>query len=337
MNRESAPYDLIIAGSGAAGLAAAIYSGRYLMKTLVVRGKFGGETATAGQIWNYPGAPGVDGYDLMKAFEKQAKDSGAEVVNGKVLAARNESGCFVVTVGNPAKPGETKEYGAATIIFAQGAERRHLGLPNEEKLTSKGVHYCVTCDGPVYTGKEVAMVGGGDASIKGILDLAKYASKIYLIVRGPALTRPEPVNLDALEKLGDKVVKIFDTQVAELVGKEKLEKVVLSKDFNGSKDLMVDGLFVEIGAKPDIEVPVSLGVGLDKFGYIEVNNTMGTSVPGAFAAGDTVNHFGPFKQTITASALGAVAATSAYNYHKKHGNLCEVHWKPRRANEDGKS
>ena len=206
------------------------------MKTLVVRGKFGGETATAGQIWNYPGAPGVDGYDLMKNFEKQAKESGAEIINGKVLAARNENGCFVVSVGDPKKPELVKEYGAATIIFAQGAERRHLGLPNEEELTSKGVHYCVTCDGPVYSGKEVAMVGGGDASIKGVLDLAKYVSKIYLIVRGPSLTRPEPVNLEALDKLGDKVVKLFDTQVAELVGTAKLEKLVLSKAYNGSKD-----------------------------------------------------------------------------------------------------
>ena len=325
-------YDTIIAGSGAAGLAAAIYSGRYLMKTLVVRGKFGGETATAGQIWNYPGAPGVDGYDLMKAFEKQAKDSGAEVINGKVLSAKNENGCFVVSVGDPKKPESIKEYGAATIIFAQGAERRHLGLPNEEELTSKGVHYCVTCDGPVYSGKSVAMVGGGDASIKGVLDLAKYVDKVYLIVRAAGLTRPEPVNLEMMEKLGDKVVKIFDTQVAELVGTSKLEKIVLSKEFNGSKDLAVDGLFVEIGAKPDIEVPVSLGVALDKLGYIGVGNIMETNIPGVFAAGDTVNHFGPFKQTITAAALGAVAATSAYNYHKVHGNLCQVHWKPNTAN-----
>src|SRR3990167_3399625 len=98
-------YDTIIAGSGAAGLSAAIYSGRYLMKTLVVRGKFGGETATAGQIWNYPGAPGVDGYDLMKNFEKQAKDNGVEIINGKVTSAKNVDGCFSVSVG-PVKSGD---------------------------------------------------------------------------------------------------------------------------------------------------------------------------------------------------------------------------------------
>ena len=314
------PYDVIIVGSGAAGLSAGIYAGRYLMKTLVIRGHFGGETATAGQIWNYPGAPGMDGYDLMKNFQTQAKDAGAEVIDGKVESASKDGDCYNVTVGG-------KTYHAKTIIFAQGAERRHLGLPNEENLTSKGVHYCVTCDGPVYTGKTIAMVGGGDASIKGIIDLAKYVDKIYFIVRAPALTRPEPVNLGDFGKLGDKVETLFDTEVKELVGESKLEKIVLSKELDGSKELVIDGLFVEIGAKPDVAVPTSLGVALDKFGYINVDNVMQTNVPGIFAAGDTVNHFGPFKQTITASALGAVAATSAYNYHKKHGELCTKHWK----------
>lgn len=294
------------------------------MKTLIVRGAFGGETATAGAIWNYPGAPGVDGYDLMKNFEKQAKDSGAELINGKVTAARNNEGCFDVEVGS-------NTYHGRTLIFAQGAERRHLGLPNEKELTSKGVHYCVTCDGPLYTGKTVAMVGGGDASIKGILDLAKYVDKLYFIVRAKELTRPEPVNLSQLDKLGKenngKVVRIFDTQVVELVGKDKLEKLILSKEYDGSTTLTVNGLFVEIGAKPDVEVPVSLGVSLDKFGYIEVNSKMETSVPGVYAAGDTVNHFGPFKQTITAAALGAVSATSAYNYYKLNGEICRLHQK----------
>ena len=313
-------------------MSAAIYAGRYLMKTLVVRGNFGGETATAGQIWNYPGAPGADGYDLMKAFEKQARDTGAEIVDGKVIDVKNNAGCFDVEVDMPTNKASEKIFHSKTLIFAQGAERKHLELHNEKELTSKGVHYCVTCDGPLYTGKRVAMVGGGDASIKGILDLAKYVEKIYFIVRGPKLIRPEPVNLEDLDKFGKenngKVVRIFDTQVVGLVGQSKLEKIVLSKEFNGSKEIALDGLFVEIGAKPDVAVVVSLGVSLDKFGYTAVDNLMQTNVPGIYAAGDTVNHFGPFKQTITAAALGAVAATSAYNYYKKHGNLCQIHWKP---------
>ncbi len=317
-------YDTIIVGSGAAGLSASIYAGRYLMKTLVIRGVFGGETATAGQIWNYPGAPGVDGYELMKSMREQGKSSGAEFIDGKLTRAVNEEGCIKVKVVGP--KGESEHY-AKTLIFAQGAERRHLGLPNEKELTSKGVHYCVTCDGPLYTGKTVALVGGGDAAAKGVLHLATYVEKVYLLVRGDKM-RAEPVNQEEMSKLGSKLEVVYNTEVKEIVGKNELEKIILSKELNGNTELVVDGLFVEIGAKPDVAVATSLNVELDKLGYIQVDNNMQTSVPGIYAAGDTVNHFGPFKQTITAAALGAVAATSAYNYHKKHGNLCQIHWKP---------
>lgn len=308
-------YDTIIVGSGAAGLSAGIYAGRYLMKTLIIRGEFGGETATAGQIWNYPGAPGVDGYELMKNMRDQAKTAGTEYVEGKLVGASKEGELFKIKVAGP--KGES-EYQTKTLIFAQGAERRHLDLPNEKELTSKGVHYCVTCDGPLYGGKTVAMVGGGDASAKGVLHLATYVSKIYMLVRGERM-RAEPVNQDDISKLGDKVEILYNTQVAEIVGKEKLEKIIMTKEYNGSKELVLDGMFIEIGAKPDVGVAIALGVILDKLGYITVDNFMQTNVDGIYAAGDTVNHFGPFKQTITAAALGAVAATSAYNYHKKHG------------------
>ena len=323
-------YDAIIVGSGAAGYGTAIYAGRYLMKTLIIRGKFGGETATAGQIWNYPGAPGTDGYELMKNMEGQAKDAGAEQMDGKVVAATSEGGCYQVTVEKPDK--STVELAANTIIFAQGAERRHLGLDREDELTGKGVHYCVTCDGPLYSGKEVIMVGGGDASVKGILDLAKYVDKIYFVVRGDKLIA-EPVNQADMEKLGDKVVMLFETEVKELVGEKMFEGVKLTKEFNGSDELKASALFVEIGADPDVKVATSLGVELDEHGYIKVDSSnMHTNVPGLFAAGDTVNAFGPFKQTITAAATGAVAATNAYNYHRKHGNICQLHWK---VNPDG--
>lgn len=322
---EPGVYDLIIIGSGAAGYGAAIYAGRYLMKPVVIRGKFGGETATAGQIWNYPGVPGADGYELMKAMEKQALDSEATQVDGKVVSAkRDDGGCYTITVETP--KGEQLEYQANTLIFAQGAERRRLGLPNEDELTGKGVHYCVTCDGPVYGGKEIAIVGGGDASVKGIIDLAKYVSKIYFIVRSDKL-RAEPINIEEMEKLGNQVEILYETKVEAINGESKLESVTLSKEYNGSKDLKVDGLFVEIGADPQVAVAESIGVELDENGYIRVNNLMETNISGAFAAGDTVNAFGAFKQTITAAATGAVAATSAYNYRRTKGNLCEVHWR----------
>ncbi len=313
-------YDLVIIGSGAAGLSAAIYAGRYLMKVLVVEGVFGGETAVAGTIWNYPGVKGADGFDLMQTMKEQAKEVGAKFVNGKVSAVINENNCYTVSIGE-------KQFFTKTVLFAQGSERRRLGLPNEKELTNKGVHFCTTCDGPLYGGKTVAMVGGGDASVKGVNLLLNYASKIYFIVRGSQM-RAEPINVSDMQKNGHgKVEILYDTQVEEIHGSALLEKIVISKEHNGSKELVLDGLFVEIGANPDVALAQSVGVTLDGLGYVAVDNFMQTNVSGIYAAGDAVNHFGGFKQTVTAAALGAVAATSAYNYHKKHGNLCEVHWK----------
>lgn len=321
-------YDLIIIGSGAAGLSAGIYSGRYRMKTLIIGKDFGGETAKAGAIENYPGFQSVDGYELMDLMKQQAAKLDIEMIDAEVTAITKKEHCFKVIVGK-------KIYNANTIIFAVGAERRRLGLPNEKELTGRGVHYCVTCDGPVYTKKTIAMVGGGDASIKGVNLAAEYVKKIFLIVRGKEIIA-EPINLERMKKLGDKIEILLETEVKELVGKEKLEKLVLSRPYKNSNELVVDGLFVEIGAVPNVELAKSIGVELDESGYIKADNMMQTNIDGVFAAGDAVNHFGSFKQDITAAAMGAVAATSAYNDHKIHGELCSIHLRPGDGNEDEK-
>lgn len=313
-------YDLITVGSGAAGLSAAIYGGRYLMKVLIVEGEFGGETSKAGIIWNYPGNKGIDGYELMQIMRAQAIEVGAEFVEGKVETITNSGGCFELII-------EGKLYYAKTVLLSMGAERRQLGLPNEKELTGRGVHYCVTCDGPVYTGKTIAMVGGGDGSVKGVNLAAQYAKKIYLIAREKELNA-EPINHQEMKALGDKVEVLLETEVKEIHGTAGLEKIVLSKPFNGTTDLVVDGLFVEIGAQPNTELPKQIGVTLDKSGYVVVDAMMQTNVPGVFSAGDATNFFGRFKQDITAAATGAVAATSAYDYTKKHPSVCATHWKP---------
>lgn len=313
-------YDLAIIGSGAAGLGAALYAGRYRMKTIVIGKEFGGETAKAGTIENYPGVPHVDGYELMGVMKKQASALGVDFVSAGAVSSVRQPHCFEVMAKNIT-------YQAHHIILATGAERRRLGLPNEKELTGKGVHYCVTCDGPVYSGKTIALVGGGDASVKGANLAAEYVEKLYLIIRGAEVTA-EPINLEKLKSLGNKVEIIPETEVQEIVGSGKLEKVLLSKEFNGSRELVVDALFVEVGAIPNVEIAKVLGVTLDERSYIMVDNLMQTNVDGVFAAGDAVNHFGAFKQDITAAALGAVAATSAYNDHKIHGELCAMHAVP---------
>jgi len=313
-------YDLIIIGSGAAGLGAALYSGRYRMKTLVVGKEFGGETAKAGTIENYPGIQTIDGYELMGAMKQQTKNIGVEVLDAEVTEVKRQEHCFEVCTNKAT-------YQTHAIIFAIGAERRRLNLPNEKELTGKGVHYCVTCDGPVYNGKTIAMVGGGDASVKGAVLAAEYVNKLFLIVRGKEVAA-EPINLERMKKLGDKIEVLLETEVKEIVGEKKLEKIILSREFKGSSDLVVDGLFVEIGAVPNVEITKSLGVLLDEHGYIKTDAMMQTNIDGVFAAGDAVNHFGSFKQDITAAAMGSVAATSAYNDRKIHGELCPFHAQP---------
>lgn len=315
-------HDLAIIGSGAAGLGAALYAGRYRMKTLVIGKEFGGETAKAGTIENYPGVPAVDGYELMSTMKKQVVSLGVEVLDAEVLGISRQEHCFEVTT-------KKAPYQTHAVIFATGAERRRLGPPNEAELTGKGVHYCVTCDGPVYGGKTIAMVGGGDASVKGANLAAEYVEKVYLIIRGKEVTA-EPIHLEKMKSLGDKIEVVPETQVTTIVGESKLKNIMLSTKVNGSNELTVDALFVEIGALPNVGLATSLGVALDERGYIKVDNLMQTNVDGVFAAGDTVNHFGSFKQDITAAAMGSVAATSTYNDRKLHGEICEQHAMPPR-------
>ena len=303
-------YDLVIVGSGAAGLSAGIYAARYKLKTVIIEGKEGGETTTAGSVENYPGFTKIDGYELMKAMRDQAKASGVETKTGWAKEIAKADDCYTVKT-------EKEKYHAKAVILAIGSQRRHLNLPNEEELTGKGLHYCWTCDGPLYGGKTVAMIGGGDSSVKGVNFLAEYATKIYLIVRGSKIVA-EPVNKERMDALGDKVEVLYENEVKELVGTEKLEKLVLAKEHNGSADLVVDGVFVEIGFDPDTTFATQLGLELDEKRYMKTDAMLNTNVKGVFVAGDATAYFGDFKQDITAAALGAVAATSAYEYSRSH-------------------
>jgi len=305
-------YDIIIIGTGAAGLSAGVYAGRYNMKALVIGAEFGGETAKAGSIENWPGVIGIDGYDLMSQMREHAEKAGAEVVDDEVESVTKGDTCFTV---------KTKEgaYQATSVIFAQGSRRKRLGLPHEDELTSNGVHFCVTCDGPVYGGKTVALVGGGDAAAKGAHLLAEYVNRVYLLVRGEQM-RAEPVNVERLTKMPEKITILYNTEVKEIkkTPEGKFGGITLSREYEGSSNLAIDGLFIEIGADPNVELAKGAGVSLDASGHIATDSMMRTNVPGLYAAGDIVNLFGHFKQDITASAMGAVAATAAYAHFKEH-------------------
>lgn len=310
-------YDVIIVGQGAAAFSAGLYAARYKMKTLMIGEAFGGETLTSSIIENYPGYLQIDGFDLMVNMKQQVEALGVQIIDGRADQIEREGGRIVVRVGEEA-------YKTGSVILAVGRERRKLGLPREKELTGKGVAYCATCDAPLFRGKVVGLAGGGDAAIKGAIMLTNYATKVYIIYRGSALTRPEPISL---QKLSEKpnVETLLEATVVELLGEERLQGVVIDQKGKGRSELAVEGLFVEIGADPRTELAEALGVELNERGEIIVDKLMRTNVHGVFAAGDVTDASGDLKQVVTGAAQGAIAATSAYQHVSEHPDACEYH------------
>lgn len=312
-------YDVAIIGSGAAGLGAAVYARRYLLTTVVIAGlEPGGYTATAGRIENYLGFPSVDGYELYEKFLAHVKANQADIVQGDVASIEGAQHCFLLRVGE-------KDIRAKSIIFAQGSEHRKLGLANEKALFGRGIHYCITCDGPLFKNKTALIVGGGDASVKGAVLLADYATHVTLVTREKTVLA-EPVNLQRMKSKTN--VEVYtETHITQLVGEKKLRTVVLSKPIKGQTDIEVDGVFVEIGSVPRSGLAQRLGVTLDEHGQIMVDQMMRTNVHAVFACGDITNATGRFKQIITGAAQGSIAATAAYQDIGEHGTglVCDIH------------
>ena len=311
-------YDLLIAGQGAAGYAAALYAARYQIRPLILGETFGGETATGGLIENYPGYPEIDGFDLMMKFREQAEKYEVPIVDENVATISRRSGDFEATTDQ----GNT--FTGASVILAVGRERRRLGLEHEEEWTGRGVSFCSTCDAPLHRGNTVAVVGGGDAAVKGAVLLSKYAEKVYVIYRGDRFVRPEAANLRQMEAQPN-IEVAFGTNVVELMGEDGLTGVVLDGEHGGSTSLDVAGIFIEIGAEPRVELANQLGLELNEINEIRVDQAGRTNVDGVLAAGDVTDGSGDLKQTITAAAQGARAATSAYEYVSEHADRCEVH------------
>ena len=318
MTGRNSIYDVLIAGQGAAGYAAALYSARYQTKAIVFGAIFGGETATGGVIENYPGLAEIDGFDLMMKFRQQAEGYEMPVIDEDVASIARISDCFELTTD------QGNVYQGASVILAVGRDRRKLGLEHEDEWTGKGVSFCSTCDAPLHRGNTVAVVGGGDAAVKGALLLGKYAEKVYMVYRGERFTRPEPTSLHQMESQPN-IEPIFNANVIELKGEDGLGGVVLDKQHNGSNELALEGLFIEIGADPRVDLANQLGVELNELGEIKVDKLGRTNVEGVFAAGDLTDASGELKQTITAASQGALAATAAYEYVSRHGNRCNLH------------
>ena len=318
MASATAQYDVVIIGQGASAFSAALYAARYQMKTIVIGEVFGGETATGGLIENYPGYPEIDGYDLMMKFREQAEKYEVPIVDDKVESIDRTAHCF------EARTGFGEIYRGTTVILAVGRERRKLGLQYEDEWTGKGVSFCSTCDAPLHRGNTVAVVGGGDAAVKGAVLLSKYAERVYIVYRGAAFTRPEAANLRLLNESAN-VERLFNTNIMALKGNDGLSGIELDQEVNGSAELAVDGLFIEIGADPRTELARQLGTQLNDRDEIIVDKQMRTNIHGLFAAGDVTDAGGDLKQTLTAAAQGALAATAAYADISEHPNACDVH------------
>ncbi len=304
---NSQKYDVVIAGQGAAAFAAGMYAARYQIRPVIIGETFGGETAIGGLIENYPGYPEIDGFDLMMKFREAVDKYEVPVLDDKVVGINKSSDGFMVTTLSG------DEYFGSSVIIAVGRERRTLGLEHEEEWTGMGVSYCSVCDAPMHRGNKVAVVGGGDSAIKGATLLSKYADQVYLIYRKESFTRPEPVNLRHLNESSN-IEKIFSTNVIELKGENGLESIVLDREYDGKSELEVDGIFVEIGADPRVDLARQLNVELNDIDEIIVDKTGRTNIEGVLAAGDITDASGDLKQTITAAAQGALAATAAYEW-----------------------
>lgn len=298
-------YDLIIIGSGPAGLAAAIYAQRARLDTLVLEKEYisGGQVVNTYEVDNYPGLPGIGGYELGLKFREHADSLGAEFVTAEVKR---------IIIEGKQKKVETEEqtYLAKSLILATGAKHRKLGVPGEEELSGMGVSYCATCDGAFFRGRTVVVVGGGDVAVEDAIFLARACEKVYLVHRRDELRAARSLQ----EKLFacKNVEIIWDTVVKEINGEDRVEAVKLENVKTGEKhNLALDGVFIAVGILPNSEGFKGL-VDMDGQGYVKAGEDCVTSQPGILAAGDVRTK--ALRQIVTAAADGANAVTAAQEY-----------------------
>ena len=302
-------YELLIVGCGPAGLTAGIYAARYGVNCLTV-GRDYGLAGEAHRVENYPGFQSIGGLELADRMLKHLTSYGAPVRFGEEVSKISRSG-----KGFTAELSGGEKVEAKAVIYAAGARHRKLEAPGEDRLLGRGVSYCATCDGPLYRGKTVAVVGGSNSAAQSALLLAEHASKVYILYRRERL-RCEPILAERVEKNG-KIETLYRVVPVELEGDRRLEAVVLKRSDGETFRLNVDGVFVEIGVIPNVEPVKELSVETDEEGRIRVKPDQSTNVEGFFAAGNVTDGSSRLDQIITAAAEGAVAASSAYRYLKE--------------------
>lgn len=305
MAKERRQRDVIVIGAGLAGLTAALYAGRMNLSVLVLESALvGGQIVNATAIENYPGFASIKGSDLVDSVQQQAESFGAVIdefdgIERVDLAAQPK---IIET--------ESAVYEAGAVILASGMARRKLALPEAGRYEGKGIHYCELCDGHMYQGKTIAVMGGGNAAIDAANFLTKYAKKLYVIQRSGSL-RADASSQQRL-MAHPEVEILLDTDIRALQGKEHLEQaVVFDKKAGQEKTLPIEGIFVNIGVVPNTELFRGT-IELDAAGSIVAGEDCRTNVPGVFAAGDVRTKL--IRQLTTAAADGTVAALLAEKY-----------------------
>src|SRR5947209_11519308 len=300
-------YDVVVVGSGPAGLTAALYAAREGLETLVIeRGGVGGQAGVTERLDNYPGFPeGVSGAEFADRLRAQAEKFGVEILSAMEVTAVKADGRYkCVTTG------DGEDYRAGGVLLALGSTYRRLGIPGEEDFIGAGVHFCATCDGAFYRGKEVLVVGGGNSAGEESIFLTKFASKVTIVTRDPELTASRVVQEKVAEN--DEIEVLTGTTPAEFKGDSRLRSVVLHDvESDEHREVSPDGVFVFIGLSPNSELVRDV-VKLDEFGFVQTDMSLQTSMPGVFAAGDV--RAGSTKQAASAAGEGAGAALAIRRY-----------------------
>lgn len=297
-------YDLVIIGSGPAGLSAAIYATRAELNAVTMEKGFmsGGQVLLTETVDNYPGIPNVNGFDLGQKLRDHADSLGAVFIEEEIQSIENKDGFFVLH-------GVSADYETKTIIAATGAQHRHLGVEGEERLAGRGVSYCATCDGALYKGKTVAVVGGGNVAVEDALFLSRMCAKVYLIHRRSELRAVRSLQTQAFKT--ENLELVWDSVLDEITGADDVTGVKVKNVKTGeTTELALDGVFVAVGITPDSRVFDGL-VDMEA-GFIKAGEDGATSLPGLYAAGDVRTK--AMRQIVTAAADGANCVHSIDEY-----------------------
>ncbi len=310
LKMESDLYDVIVLGAGPAGLTAAIYASRAKLRTLVVTGDMvGGQIAFTYQVDNYPGFPeGITGPELVQRMREQAERFGAEFLEEKATSVDFSNHPFKVFVGD-------KVYNSSTVVIATGSINRRLGLESEERLMGRGVFICATCDALLYEGRRVVVVGGGDSAVQEALDLAKFAREVYIVHRRDKLSAC--FCLKQRSDDNEKITYIWNTEVKEILGKDRVEGIRLRNRESGETWTMgCDGVLIAIGWDPNTSL-FRGQLDLDEKDYIVTTTGIDTSVEGVYVGGDINDH--RYRQVVTACGSGCMAALEAERFIDERG------------------